>query len=155
MTKLLLIFIGLSIINVIFSTARSILTIKGGKTIASLISGGYFAYYNIVLIYTVADFPMWQKCLITFACNVIGVWVVKFIEEKMRKDKLWLVKVTIPKSNLEDIKTELLDIPFTYFDLEKYYVLDCFCEKQKDTQKVLELCKKYNGKAFATENTLL
>jgi uncharacterized protein YebE (UPF0316 family) len=86
--KFLIIFIALSIVNVIFSTIRSITTIKSGKTIASIISGGYFAFYNIMLIYTVADFPMWQKCLITFACNVIGVWVVKLVEEKMRKDKL-------------------------------------------------------------------
>ena len=51
-------FIVLSIINVIFSTIRSITTIKSGKTVASLISGGYFAFYNIMLIWTVADFQM-------------------------------------------------------------------------------------------------
>lgn len=55
----LITFIVLSIINVIFSTIRSITTIKSGKTLASLISGGYFAFYNVMLIYTVADLPMW------------------------------------------------------------------------------------------------
>ena len=60
--KILVTFIILSIINVIFSTIRSITTIKSGKTVASFISGGYFAFYNIMLIYTVANFPMWQKC---------------------------------------------------------------------------------------------
>ena len=54
----LITFIILSIINVVFSTVRSITTIKSGKTVASLISGGYFAFYNIMLIYTVADLPM-------------------------------------------------------------------------------------------------
>ena len=52
----LITFIVLSIINVIFSTVRSITTIKGSTLVASLVSGGYFAFYNIMLIYTVADF---------------------------------------------------------------------------------------------------
>ena len=45
-----LLFIGLSIINVIFSTIRSLVTINGGIIAASLISGGYFSFYNIMLI---------------------------------------------------------------------------------------------------------
>ena len=38
----LITFIALSIINVVFSTIRSIATIKSGKTIASLLSDGCF-----------------------------------------------------------------------------------------------------------------
>ena len=153
----LMTFIILSVINVVFSTVRSITTIKSGKTIASLISGGYFAYYNIVLIYTVADFPMWEKCIITFACNVFGVYVVKLIEEKMRKDRLWLVKITIPVNNFSSLYEEITskNIPCTYYNLQKYYVLDCYCEKQKDTMFVTELCEKYHGKMFASENKLI
>jgi uncharacterized protein YebE (UPF0316 family) len=153
--KFLLTFAILSIVNVIFSTIRSITTIKSGKTIASLVSGGYFAFYNIVLLYTVADFPMWQKCLITFCCNVIGVWLVKWGEEKLRKDKLWLVKITIPTKSFDDIKQELEgNISFTYFNLEKYFVLDCYCQSKEETNVVLKLSKKYGGKSFATENRL-
>ena len=52
---------------------------------------------------------------------------------------------------------ELLDnknIPYTYYDLTKYFVFDTFCETQADTQKVLDICKICEGKAFATENKL-
>jgi hypothetical protein len=58
---MLILFSFLTIINVVFSTIKSIVTIKSGKTVAALISAGYYGYYNIVLIYTVADFPLWQK----------------------------------------------------------------------------------------------
>ena len=152
----LLVFVGLSIVNVVFSTIRSIVTIKGGKLVASLTSGGYFAFYNIMLIYTVADFPMWQKCLITFVCNVFGVFIVKWAEEKARKDKLWLIKITVPASNFSALYEEISykDIPCTYYNLQKYYVLDCYCEKQEDTAFVTTLCKKYYGKIFASENKL-
>lgn len=156
MTKFLITFVVLSLINVIFSTIKSITTIKSGKNIASLISGLYYGYYNIVLIYTVADFPMWQKCLTTFVCNLIGVWVVKYAEEKARKDKLWLVKVTVPREKSELMLNKLkdADIPNTWYDLTKYYVFDCYCQTQAETAMVARLCHRFNGKMFATENKI-
>lgn len=156
MTEFLMIFIGLSIINVVFSTVRTIVTIKGGKLLASLMSGGYFAFYNIVMMWTVADFPMWQKCAITFVCNVIGVYIVKLAEEKARKDKVWLVKMTIPTKHAEQAKylLEQANIPFTYYDLNKYFVFDTFCETQMETATATKICSTCCGKAFATENKL-
>lgn len=152
--KLLIIFIILSIVNVVFSTIRSITTIKSGKTVASLISGGYFAFYNIVLLYTVMDFPMWQKCVITFVCNVIGVWVVKLIEEKMRKDKLWKVEVTIPTKDSETIDYELTNnfIPHSYIKIsDKHTLFSCYCARQDQTTTVTNIFAKYDAKYFASE----
>lgn len=155
--NMLILFSFLTIINVVFSTIKSIVTIKSGKTVAALISAGYYGYYNIVLIYTVADFPLWQKVVVTFLANLIGVWIVKWGEEKARKDKLWLVKITIPVNYSNIIKKELNNnnISFTYYDINKYFVFDCFCENQKDTKIVSMLCKKYQGKIFAAENKIL
>lgn len=155
--NMLILFSLLTIVNVVFSTIKSIVTIKSGKTVAALISAGYYGYYNIVLIYTVADFPLWQKVVVTFLANLIGVWIVKWGEEKVRKDKLWLVKITIPVNYSDIIKKELNNnnISFTYYDINKYFVFDCFCENQKDTKIVSTLCKKYQGKIFATENKIL
>lgn len=155
--NVLILFSLLTVVNVIFSTIKSIVTIKSGKTVASLISAGYYGYYNVVLIYTVADFPLWQKVVVTFLANLIGVWLVKWGEEKARKDKLWLVKITIPVNYSNIIKKELNNnnISFTYYDINKYFVFDCFCENQKDTKIVSTLCKKYQGKIFATENKIL
>lgn len=155
--NMLILFSLLTIVNVVFSTIKSIVTIKSGKTVAALISAGYYGYYNIVLIYTVADFPLWQKVVVTFLANLIGVWIVKWGEEKARKDRLWLVKITIPVNYSDIIKKELNNnnISFTYYDINKYFVFDCFCENQKDTKIVSTLCKKYQGKIFATENKIL
>ena len=155
--NMLILFSFLTIINVVFSTIKSIVTIKSGKTVAALISAGYYGYYNIVLIYTVADFPLWQKVVVTFLANLVGVWLVKWGEEKVKKDKLWLVKITIPVNYSDIIKKELNNnnISFTYYDINKYFVFDCFCENQKDTKIVSTLCKKYQGKIFATENKIL
>ena len=154
----LITFIALSIINVIFSTIRSITTIKSGKTVASLISGGYFAFYNIMLIYTVADVSMWEKCLITFICNVIGVWIVKFFEEQMKKDKLWKVETSILNGYKEDVKTLLIkaDISFNYIEgIGKYTIFNIFCATQEQSTAVKEILKAYNAKYFVSESKTL
>lgn len=151
--ELLVLFIGLSIVNVIFSTVRSLTTIKSGKTVAALISGGYFAYYNIVLLYTVADFPMWQKCIITFVCNVIGVWIVKYIEEKIRKDKLWKIEVTVIPSDAEEIirRAKASNLSFNYVDINKWVLFNFYCATQTDTMEVENLLAGYQVKYFISE----
>lgn len=156
--KFLLTFLVLSIVNVIFSTIRTITTVKSGKTVASIISGGYFAFYNVMLIYTVADFPMWEKCLITFVCNVIGVWFVKWLEEKMRKDKLWKVEVTVPNEQVEQL---LVDCQYyciehySYWDAYQYKVFNFYCATQAESANIKELLKNYNVKYFVTESKAL
>lgn len=154
----LITFIVLSIVNVIFSTVRSITTIKGSTLVASLVSGGYFAFYNIMLIYTVADFPMWQKCVITFFCNVFGVAIVKLIEAKMQKDKLWKVEATINKTNQSDV-CEMLNkakVPYNYIEgVGKYTIFNVFCATQNQSIAVKEILKAYNAKYFVSESKTL
>ena len=155
--ELLITFIVLSIINVIFSTVRSIVTIKGNKVTASFISGGYFAFYNIMLLYTVADFPMWQKCVITFVCNVIGVFIVKFIEEKSRKDKLWKVEATIPRAEASRLINYLenSELSYNYVDINKYYLFNFYCPTQKESASVKDLLDNFHAKYFVSESKTL
>ena len=155
--ELLITFIILSIINVIFSTVRSIVTIKGNKVTARFISGGYFAFYNIMLLYTVADFPMWQKCIITFVCNVIGVFIVKFIEEKSRKDKLWKVEATIPRAEASRLINYLenSELSYNYVDINKYYLFNFYCPTQKESASVKELLDNFHAKYFVSESKTL
>ncbi len=158
MNEFLIVFIVLSIINVVFSTIRSIVTINGGKWIASLLSGGYFAFYNIVMLYTVADFPMWQKCIITFVCNVIGVYLVKWGEEKARKDKLWKVEATVnTMEEAQEIIAFLKDknIPCNYIDINRYVLINCYCVTQKQSAGVKYILDGYNAKYFVSESKTL
>lgn len=149
----LLTFVILSIVNVVFSTIRTLTTVKSGKGIASLIAGGYFAYYNVVIIYTVADFPLWQKCLITFICNVVGVYLVKWGEEKTRKDKLWKVEVTIPTKYAIEADVALKNVPHSYQIItSKHTLFSCYCNTQEQSKHVKETMDKYGAKYFASES---
>ena len=154
--KLLVLFIVMNIINVIIQTIKSLATIKCGKGVAAGVNAVAYGLYTYIVVLTMCDLPLLAKCLIVASANFIGVWVVKFFEEKARKDKVWLVKMTIPHENAENV-IELLkanDIPFTYYDLTKNYVFDTYCETQAQTSVVTDICRTNHGKAFATENKL-
>lgn len=154
--SLIITFSVLTIVNVVLSTTKSLITVRGSPWFAALFSGIYYGFYSIVIIYTVADFPLWQKMAITFACNLIGVYLVKWVEAKREKEKLWLVKVTISPEAAEFVKKRLTDkgISYTYYDVTKFVVFDCFCSNREETQAVTQLCKAFDGKMFATENKL-
>ena len=156
MNELLILFIVLNAINVVIQTIKSLCTINCGKTVAALVNALAYGFYTVVVIYMVCDLPLLWKVLIVGACNFVGVFLVKWVEEKMRKDKIWLVKMTIPNEYAEQAKQLLrqADIPFTYYDLNKYFVFDTFCETQTDTATATKICSACSGKAFATENKL-
>lgn len=154
--NIIILFTILTIVNVIFSTIKSIVTIKSGPWIASIVSALYYGYYNIVLIYTVADFPLWQKVVITSICNLVGVFIVKYGEIRARKDKLWLVRFTISKKYLQEVHNILKDkdISHSYIDIGDNVIFDTYCNSKEDTDNVKNVISCYNGKYFVIENKI-
>lgn len=153
--NIIILFIILSVINVILSTIRSITTIKCGKYVASLISAIYFGFYTVMVIYTVADFDLWAKIAITFGTNLIGVFVVKLIEEKMRKDKLWKVETAIRNKDVENVADLLkkAKVPFNSVKTSRNYtIFNIFCATQTQSSAVKEILIGYNAKYFVSES---
>lgn len=157
--NLLIIFIILSVVNVILNTVKSIVTIKGGWLSSALINGLTFYVYTYVLIYTNCDLDMHLKAIITGVINIVGVAIVKLIEAKMRKDKLWKVEATFPhKENFVhnlDVWAKVNKIPMNYIDIEKYYIVNFYSATQKESLAIKEFIKKFDGKYFATETKIL
>lgn len=157
--KILIIFTALSLANVIFSTVRSLTTIKSGKTVASFVSAGYYSFYNIVLIWTVADFALWQKCAITFICNLVGVWIVKLIEEKLTKDKMWVFHATINQDFevvdkvVKAIKDLGIKLVYNEIVKDKLYTMNVYSNTQKESQLLEDIFNTYDVKycAYKTE----
>ena len=152
--RLLITFVILSILNVVFSTIKSLITVKGSPMCASLVSAIYYGYYNVVLVYTVSDFPLWQKVIATFTCNLIGVYLVKWAEAKTRKDRLWEIRGTIKDDVDAAMCIEMLttsDIPFNYIDVTKYVIFNCYSATQEDSLKIRDIFERCNAKYFATE----
>lgn len=154
MNGFIVMFITLNLVNVILQTFRAIATIKCNKLVASLVNALAFGFYTIVVVYMVADFNLWVKVLIVGGCNFIGVYTVKYLEEKHSKNKLWLVKFTI-QEKLEKSAVSLLNetnIPYTLYNSQGYTIIDCYCNSREETHTIKEINKVCNGKMFAAEN---
>lgn len=153
--KLLIIFIILNIANVIIQTIKSICTIKCGKGVAAIVNAVAFGLYTIVTVYMMCDLDLWLKATIVALCNLVGVFIVKLIEEKTRKDKLWKIETTVLQGYKKDICTLLVkaEIPFNYIEgIGKYTVFNIFCSTQEQSRAVKEILKPYKAKYFVSES---
>lgn len=153
--KIIIIFAALSLVNVIGSTVRSLITVKAeNPSVAAFANAAYFAFYNVVMIYTVADFPLWAKCTVTFCCNLVGVYVVKLWEKKKKPVKMWKVEMAVKTDNPCNIKREIeaQDISCNYNPVGKWTMFNCYCDTCEQSDFVNKLCKRLNGKISAYES---
>ena len=83
------------------------------------------------------------------------MWIVKWGEEKARKDKLWKVEATIDSEfEWEELIAELKScgIPCNYIDIDKYILINCYCATQRESAAVKKSLDRYNAKYFVTES---
>lgn len=156
--KLLILFIVMNILNVIIQTIKSIATIKCGKTVAALVNALAYGLYTYIIVLTNCELPLLAKCLIVASANFIGVWVVKFIEEKARKDKLWKVEATVPYSQWENLDYNLTNhfIEHNYILLgEKYAVFNIYCPTQEQSKWAKKILNEHEAKYFVSESKTL
>ena len=150
----ILLFALCTAVNVILSTIKSILTVKGGKFSASFINAITYGFYSYVIVLTSADgMPIWLKMAITAVCNFVGVYLVKWIEEKARKDRLWKVELTVPTKYTNTIDFDLHDVPHSYIELsDKHTLFNFYCATQKESAKVKSIANQYEAKYFVAES---
>lgn len=156
--KILVLFIVLNVANVILQTVKSIATIKCGKVLASLINALAFGLYTYVIFYTSIDgIALWEKALIVAIANLIGVYVVKSLEERVRKDRLWKVEFSIPSNQFENVNALMsrLGVSFSYMNMGKWVLMNAYCPTQKDTAMVKSIIEKYHAKYFVSESKTL
>ena len=157
MKELLVLFIVCNIANVIIQTIKSIITVKGTPFSAALMNAIAYAFYTYIIVITNCDLPMWQKMLIVGLCNLVGVFVVKYIEKKQEKDKLWKIEVTIPQEDFKTVK-EFIDtklVPANYIDIDKYVLVNFYCKSQEQSKIIRDFLKPYHAKYFASESKSL
>ena len=155
--QLLIIFIVLNILNVVIQTIKSIATVKCDKVIAAIINAIAYGLYTVVTVYMLCSLRLAWKAFIVAMCNLVGVYVVKWAEEKSRKDKLWKVEATVNPIHLDKLKNifEKNGIPFSYIDVNKYVIFNLYCATQKDSHFVKSVLDHYEAKYFVSESKTL
>ena len=151
-------FIIFNILNVIIQTVKSIATVKCGKVVAAIVNALAYGLYTYIVILTMCELSTITKAVIVALCNLVGVYVVKLIEEKARKDKLWKVEATVLRGYTKRLHRDLdlADIPHNFLEnVGKYTLFNIYCETQAQSTIAKEIMTKYEAKYFVSETKTL
>ena len=150
-------FIFFNILNVVIQTAKSIVTIKCNKWVAAVVNAVAYGLYTYIVVLTASDIDLWFKIIVVALANLVGVFIVKWVEEKKRKEMLWKIEFTINREFLENVKTllTLAKVPHSYIEIGKNVIINAYCATGKESESVKEIIKKYNAKYFVSETKIL
>ena len=151
----IIIFTVCSLVNVILSTMKTILTVRSTKVVASIINAITYGFYAIV-VKQLASLDLTVTVIVTIATNLIGVYLSMWLMDKMKKDCLWKISVTTKDKSIVK-KIENFDIEYTLspiqYKKETYYSIEIFSKNQKDSTIIKNILNEYKVKYNVTEIT--
>ena len=156
--QLLLEFIIFTMLNVIIQTAKGIITIKGSKFAAASANAVAYGLNTYIIVLTMCELPMILKAVITALVNFVGVYLVKWAEEKTEKTKLWKIEISVLAENAEKIKSALDAFGVSRDDgkkVGKWVKFDTYCYTKKESAFVREIAERYKAKYFASASESL
>lgn len=153
----LFLFTALNIINVILSTVKSITTVKCGKTAAAIMNAISHGVYAIVIVFmTIEGIGLVWKALIVGVANLTGVYIVKLIEEKKRKEKLWKIEATVDNEFVDHVHRKLKEenIPHSYIVIgeSSYTLFNTYCKTKEESRLAKNILTYYRAKYFVSES---
>lgn len=148
-----IVFFICSLINVMLSTLKTILTVKASKGVATIINAITYGFYAIV-VKQLASLDLITTVTVTIITNIIGVYVSMWLLERTKKDCLWKISVTTKDNTLVE-KLEKFSISYVMnpvqYKKQTYYNIDVFSENQKDSSIIENILKEYKVKYNITE----
>lgn len=151
----IIIFTVCSLVNVILSTMKTILTVRSTKIVASVINAVTYGFYAIV-VKQLASLDLTVTVIVTIATNLIGVYLSMWLMDKMKKDCLWKISITTKDKSIVK-KIENFDIEYTLspiqYKKETYYSIEIFSKNQKDSTIIKNILNEYKVKYNVTEIT--
>ena len=154
-----ILFILLQLINVIFSTIKTLAVTKGTKSQAVLISGIYYGYYSFVIKAVASpDNNVIFVALVTMFTNFLGVFISLTLMDKLKKDRLWLMKITVSKQETEELKREFTNNNIKYLSLvsnwEKMDAIEVYSYTKEETTKIKNIINEFESvKSCVIETT--
>lgn len=159
--QVLVMFVVLNLFNVVIQTIKSIATIKCGKTVAALVNALAYGVYTFVVVgMNDGTMSIYLRAAIVAVSNLLGVYVVKWIEEKRQKERLWKIELAVPALS-EDERLILKKlyasegIPCNYVPCGQWTMFNCYCATKEQVKFMRAQAKKNNAKISAYESKIL
>ena len=146
----ILLFIILQVVNVILSTIKSIVMIRGNKWATIIANTIYFGVYTAVIKQVSNIDNLFLLISITMAANFIGTWVGINITDKIRKADLWTIKTVIKVERLKEYKKALNEVGLKYISYkttwDEYTAVDILSESRTQSKVIKEILEEFNAK---------
>ena len=153
----IIIFLVLQLLNVIISTFKSVLTIRGTKLTAASINALSYSISIIIVYFVSTSVELHWSIIITAGTNLLGVYTGLSILEKLRKEQLWRIQTTVATKDLSAFKAALLEknIKFIAYETswEKFKVVDIFSATREESKEIKGIIQKYNAKYTISANS--
>lgn len=109
----IILFVMLQLINVVLSTCKSIITVKGTVRQSAYINALSYSLHTVIVIFMAGEFTgnyyidLGIKVASTAVTNLIGVHISAWVLNKFRKDKLWEIVATVQNNETNNYKKYL------------------------------------------------
>ena len=154
---LILLFGIAQLINVVLSTVKSILLIKGSKNTATLVntlSYSISAFITAIIGSVIKN--VWITVFVTFVTNAVGVYLGLTIVEKFKKEHTWKISATCKTAVWQNVREDLLknNIKFMPIDTswDKRTPFDVYSETKEESNIIRHIFKQYKVKYIITES---
>ena len=148
--ELIIIYFILSLINVIVSTVKSVMTVRGSTSQAVFINTLSYTI-GIVVIKNVSEVSYVVAIIVTILTNLGGVWIGKVISNKLQKEDYWKFTTVCKNLEVSENLIELLrktELDFTVINIEKRdsisKSIDVFSESKSDSKIIEDIFKELN-----------
>lgn len=148
--KTFIIFVVLNVVNVILQTVKSLVTNKGDKYSASIMNAIAYGLYTVVLVYMTCELSTVTKAIVVGGCNLVGVYIVKSLEEKTAKKKIYKVEFTVTKKEKEKILSAEKLNHYNIIEIGNMYIFNFYLDNKADLKNTKEIINRYNGKYIVT-----
>lgn len=148
--SLIIAFFISQLVNVILSTIKSVLTIKGTRFTATCINTISYTINAAVINQIGKVDDIFLVCLFTAITNIVGVSFSLWMLDKVRKDQLWRISATV-KTEFFDLLIDELhqnDIAFITYQTswEKRTPIDVFSQTKQQSALIKKIFTKYQVK---------
>lgn len=152
-TPAFIVFVVCTLINVMLSTVKSIMTIKASRGVATIMNAVSYGFYTIV-VKQLSGFDIMTTFTVTFVANLIGVYFSMWLLDKFKKDRLWKISVTAIREDALSIVKELEKhgIGRNYYKVNTHKMaIDIFSENQQESAIIKEILGRYKVKYHVEE----
>lgn len=160
MAYTIIVFVVLQLINVILSTCKSIITVKGTVRQSAIINAITYGVYTVVIVFTAGTFTgnyyidLTIKVAVTVCTNLLGVYISAWILAKARKDRLWKIEATVcGKWQPFQEELENRNISYNYIKLkENEVIFNIYSKNQTESLIIKQAMKDFDAKYIITES---